>query len=281
MAEGLSLGQSASFGNVPVACQMENFPWGITVNYSRDNSHRSFTLIELLVVISIIAMLIALLLPALQRAKRQARLIMCANNQHQIGIGLMSYVIDWGQYPPPGHVSVYIIWESSSPFDNRQNLVDIVSGASKDIYFCPLWGGARPRNSLVSRQYSDHFFVHDNSRHYAAYNMLFLCDDLRGFRFDWSQSGNPGGGRPIADDASAAIISDINWWWLGPTSDNWRFPSVSGHNAGRIPDSPHSFIFLNPQGPFIDSNVLFGDGHVLTRNKCENYVTRSGAYLPY
>ena len=100
MAEELSLGQSVLFGNVPVTCQMENFPWRVTVNYSRDNSRRSFTLIELLMVISIISLLIALLLPALQRAKRQVRLIICASNQHQIGIELMSYVIDWGQYPP-------------------------------------------------------------------------------------------------------------------------------------------------------------------------------------
>jgi len=94
---------------------MENFPWRVTVNYSRNNSRRSFTLIELLMVISIISLLIALLLPALQRAKRQVRLIMCASNQNQIGIELMSYVIDWGQYPPPGHVSMYIVWESGSP----------------------------------------------------------------------------------------------------------------------------------------------------------------------
>ena len=61
---------------------------------------RAFTLTELLVVIAIIAVLAALLLPALSRANEQARRTACRNLLHQIGLGLQMYVQDDGYYPP-------------------------------------------------------------------------------------------------------------------------------------------------------------------------------------
>ncbi|RMD79546.1 MAG: DUF1559 domain-containing protein [Lentisphaerae bacterium] len=90
-----------------------------------------FTLIELLVVITIIAILASLLLPVLGSAREKAKLIVCTNNLHQIGIGSQLYAEDYDNtYPErrsllPGNIA-------DNPWYQR------LPGFSRDSVFCPM-----------------------------------------------------------------------------------------------------------------------------------------------
>src|SRR6185312_15248778 len=98
-----------------------------------------FTLIELLVVIAIIAILAAMLLPALASAKERGMRAKDASNQHQIGVALGMYTSDNRDYlpaTPQGQAGT-----ANAIWDLPRGLADAFSGGSSNLYrgifFCP------------------------------------------------------------------------------------------------------------------------------------------------
>lgn len=98
-------------------------------------NRRAFTLIELLVVISIIAILIALFLPALRAAKYRAQLTACGSNLRQVGGGLIAHAADnKGLYPPRNLKEYHLIKYYDE--DDRPPLRHYLS--TINFYKCPL-----------------------------------------------------------------------------------------------------------------------------------------------
>jgi len=109
--------------------------------------HRgAFTLIELLVVVAIIAILAAMLLPAMSQSRETARRTVCMNNERQAGLGMTMYVEDFNCFPPgspalarwpsdgPG-----ALWVSWSPDAWRGNGALFAGGIINDptVFYCP------------------------------------------------------------------------------------------------------------------------------------------------
>jgi len=134
----------------------------MTINrYAKING---FTLIELLVVISIVTLLISVLLPALQGARKSAQMISCANNLRQLGLSTHMYAQDWDDKLtawPTNQNAFYQAWDAqiatyiNCTFDTADGTGKTWTGTT--VFHCP--SGEPNATSARSRGYAMNIYI--------------------------------------------------------------------------------------------------------------------------
>lgn len=195
---------------------------------------KRFTLIELLVVIAVIAILAALLLPALGRARDLSIQIKCLGNFKQIGIGLINYEDSAKAYCPVyiGDSNVDTSWWTWK-IRTEINFAKVTDTGSNNIMVCPAklrrgigWGKSYAMNANAGAINNAGVPTSDYLKNYSRVWMpsrAYLCGD-----------GN--------------INNDVSRW-------SWRFfpwPLSSSNANSRVPDTT-----AHPGG----AALLFVDGH--------------------
>lgn len=122
-------------------------------------NRNGFTLIELLVVIAIIAILVAVLLPAIQMAREAARRVQCTNNLRQTGLALINYESAMGAFPPGGSATRsggtgFSWWVRILPYIEEGDIYDRLDKKSSTIGFVGHEGNQHNREVLRGRGFS-------------------------------------------------------------------------------------------------------------------------------
>lgn len=114
-----------------------------------------FTLIELLIVIAIIAILAALLLPALNKAKEEARNIKCISNMKQMSLAFIAYGDDYSSMPGCTYLgSVYVSWPGFLyPYLSTKTIVNNTYWIADRLFRCDTFVSSSPHMSYSMNSY--------------------------------------------------------------------------------------------------------------------------------
>ena len=208
-------------------------------------SKHAFTLIELLVVIAIVAILAALLLPALSRAKDSAKSAACKSNLRQLGIALNLYATGTGFYP-----SLVYLDTSVSRFTTYGWQAQILPLVSRNIgvFYCP---SAQPDFAWPTNTsplgYAFPYNVGSTEKFCYGYN-------------GWGVASTSGLG--LGDNPSNALAVTK----VAKPADMIAIGDSDGNNAADGEITFHRFLSHNVAPPGTrhskGANIVFCDGHV-------------------
>jgi len=218
----------------------------------RGSKPRFFTLIELLVVIGIIAILAALLLPSLNKAREAAKSIACASNEKQIGVMSINYADDNLGYFPYHPQGPYFAWQTLAG-------KSIDQATPKGIFLCPKQQQVSGANAYWTN-YAQSFNsnCNPNAQHGGALYSTYSGTSVTDKGTSRITTLIPGSIACMERGGEAVEV----WTWLASGKNCMTVnPASTYANAFNSSDTTYGHVtfFINHNG---NANLLFADGHV-------------------